>query len=97
MELKFEEKIAEILSEKTDMGKYSDQTFSLGPSEISEIIADADIRGKLSPEEYDSLEDDLTKAMDRTFKKFKGSMDGAEYFWALAKKAGKAYGLTIKQ
>ena len=95
--MKFEEAVQEILNEKTAMGKYADQTFSLGPEDISEIVADADAKGKLSPEETDALENDLSKIMDKTYKKFKGDMDGADYFWALAEKAGKKYGIVIKR
>jgi len=96
MKLKFEERVAKILSEKTDDGKYADQTFSLGPDDISEIVTDAS-NGKLSPEEMDSLEDDLAKVMDKVYKKYKGSMDGAEAFWKEAGKVGKSYGVKIKQ
>ena len=96
MKLKFEERISEILNEKTDDSKYSNQTFSLDGSDISEIVTDAS-NGKLSPEEMDSLEDDLAKVMDKVYKKYKGSVDGAEEFWKEAAKVGKKYRVKIKQ
>ena len=74
----------------------SENSFSLDPSDISEIVTDAS-NGKLSPEEMDSLEDDLNNLMDKIYKKYKGSLDGVELFWKEAEKIGKAYRVKIKQ
>lgn len=97
MKKKFDEIVEAVLGEKTDLGKYEDVKFSLGPSEISEIAADAGDSAGLTPDEQYELEVDLNALMDRIYKKYKGSLDGVKPFWKEAAKIGNKYNVIIKQ
>ena len=89
----FDTLIQKILQESS---KY-DEKFILGPSEISEIVTDADAKNVLTDEERDAIETELNELYDKIYKKYKGDIKGGAAFWKDAGRIGKEYGIVIKK